>query len=179
MVLWFLSENILGRMTRVKSGETKSQDKYSLIVVQIAVMTGMFLGIFCGLNKFGVLSLDPIITATWGLIFLIAGIVFRWTAILTLRKYFSVYVRIREDHKVVKNGLYKYLRHPSYTGSLISFFGLGLYFRSIWSILFLMVPLFLAYLYRMNCEEKALIQALGNEYIEYTKSTKRLIPWVY
>jgi protein-S-isoprenylcysteine O-methyltransferase Ste14 len=42
-----------------------------------------------------------------------------------------------------------------------------------------MVPSFAALLYRIHVEEKALCDAFGEEYQEYSRITKRLIPGVY
>ena len=111
--LWFVSEIILGQITKIKSGESKSQDKYSLIVVILTLSIGLYYAIFFTKRNMGILPINPYITAISGLFFILAGIVIRWSAILTLRKYFSVHVRIREDHKVIQSGLYKYIRHPA------------------------------------------------------------------
>ncbi len=69
---------------------------------------------------------------------MIAGIIIRWTAIYTLDKYFTGTVLIKEDHRLIRNGLYKYLRHPAYTGALMAHLGLGLSFAN-WVSLFLSV----------------------------------------
>lgn len=177
--IWFIAEQVLSFKTRDKSAQAKSLDKYSLQAVMITIFVCMFLAVFLSENKIGDMPYNHDTLRIAGMVLIVAGMIFRWTAILTLRKYFSVYVRIRDDHKVIKNGLYRYIRHPSYTGGLISYFGIGLYFCSWLSVLVMIVPLFLAYLYRIRQEEKTLIQALGNDYIEYAKSTKRLIPGIY
>jgi protein-S-isoprenylcysteine O-methyltransferase Ste14 len=179
VALWVLAENILSYKTRVKRGQSKTQDGYSLQVVLIVSYISSFSAVYFGIKRIGMIPMDRYLSAAMGIFFILLGIIIRWTAIFTLRKYFSVYVRIREDHKVIKNGLYRYIRHPSYTGGLITYFGIGLYFCSWLSILVMIVPLFLAYLYRIHFEEKALTQALGNDYIVYAKSTKRLIPGIY
>jgi protein-S-isoprenylcysteine O-methyltransferase Ste14 len=110
---------------------------------------------------------------------MLLGLIIRWTAILTLRKYFTVDVSILEDHKIVKKGIYKYIRHPSYAGSLVSFLGLGLAFSNWLSSVVIIVPILTAFIYRIQVEEKALIQAFGEEYLDYSNTTKRLIPKIY
>ncbi len=47
------------------------------------------------------------------------------------------------------------------------------------SIVIIFVPDLAASLYRISIEEDALLENFGNEYFEYAKSTKRLIPKVY
>lgn len=80
---------------------------------------------------------------------------------------------------MVQSGPYRLIRHPSYLGGLISMLGLGLALGS-WAAVALVVGLPLAgYLYRMQVEEQALVEGIGEPYREYMRHTKRLIPFVY
>jgi len=88
-------------------------------------------------------------------------------------------VSISAEHKLIDAGPYRYVRHPSYTGALLAFLGLGFCFGNWLSILFLTVPIIGAFLWRIRIEESALTKALGNDYRAYMERTKRLIPWVY
>ncbi|TMI26766.1 isoprenylcysteine carboxylmethyltransferase family protein [Candidatus Bathyarchaeota archaeon] len=83
-----------------------------------------------------------------------------------------------EDHKVVNKGPYRLVRHPSYTGALITFIGLGLAVQSWGALLVLMVFFGMAYGYRIRIEEGALVSELGQDYMNYVKQTKRLIPYL-
>ena len=95
-----------------------------------------------------------------------------------LGKFFSAVVGIQKDQQVIEKGLYKYVRHPSYTGALIIFIGLGLALQSWAAVITLTLLFIIAYGYRIYVEEKALISELGEPYIEYKKRTKRLIPYM-
>jgi protein-S-isoprenylcysteine O-methyltransferase Ste14 len=75
--------------------------------------------------------------------------------------------------------MYRFVRHPAYAGSLISFLGLGHYFSNYLSILVISVPICVAFLHRVHIEEEALIHAFGSEYLDYCASTKRFIPGIY
>lgn len=86
---------------------------------------------------------------------------------------------VEKNQKIIQKGLYKFLRHPSYTGSLLSFLGLGLSFSNWLSTIIIFVPIFFVFTYRIKIEEKALINNFGDKYINYSKSTKRLIPLIY
>ena len=76
------------------------------------------------------------------------------------------------------NGPYKLIRHPSYTGGLLILIGLGLALQSWGAVLITLLILSLAYGYRIHVEEKLLVTELGDEYIDYMKRTKRLIPYI-
>jgi protein-S-isoprenylcysteine O-methyltransferase Ste14 len=110
---------------------------------------------------------------------LLAGVSVRWTAIYTLGKYFTGVVMIKEDHRIIQRGLYKYLRHPAYTGTLVGHLGFGLSFSNWFSLALSSIPYLIAALYRMRVEEQALKDSFGEEYLGYAKRTKRLIPKVY
>jgi protein-S-isoprenylcysteine O-methyltransferase len=80
---------------------------------------------------------------------------------------------------VVDSGPYRLVRHPSYSGSLIAFLGLGICSENYLSLLVLLLPVTLAFLRRISIEEAALNEALGSDYKAYTARTRRLIPWIY
>jgi protein-S-isoprenylcysteine O-methyltransferase len=114
-----------------------------------------------------------------GVALLVAGVAVRWSAIRALGKFFTGVVLIREDHRLLRAGLYRHVRHPSYTGSLVAHLGLGLSFANWFSLAFSTVPFVLAASYRIRVEERALREAFGAEYDAYARETKRLIPWVF
>jgi len=114
-----------------------------------------------------------------GFTLMLSGICIRCLAIHTLGRYFTRIVTVVDDHRIIRNGLYQHLRHPSYTGYLLGCLGFGLAFSNWLSTLIAFVPVTLAVLYRIRVEEHALLRGVGKEYFEYASSTKRLIPWVY
>lgn len=78
-----------------------------------------------------------------------------------------------------KVGIYKYVRHPAYTGSLLSFYGFGISLNNWVSLLVVVIPVTAAFLYRMRVEEAMLSASMGAVYDEYKKQTYRLIPGIY
>ena len=76
-------------------------------------------------------------------------------------------------------GPYRYVRHPSYTGALTIFVGLGLALQSWGAVLALLLIFAVVWGYRIHVEEGVLISQLGEAYVSYARRTKRLIPYVF
>ena len=114
-----------------------------------------------------------------GVALIVIGIIVRAIAIATLWRYFTVDVSIREGHELVDRGLYRVIRHPSYTGSLLSFFGLGFAFRNWISVAIIAAATILGFSYRIAVEESALVEHFGDRYRDYMQRSKRLIPGIY
>jgi len=113
-----------------------------------------------------------------GVVLMVLGIVLRQWSMAVLGSFFSGTVGIQEGQKIVEMGPYRLVRHPAYTGALLILMGLGLALQS-WGAILLLVLLFgLAFGYRIYVEERVLVSELDDEYVKYTKRTKRLIPYI-
>lgn len=176
--LWVISEILLGRLLRSSQTDKAQADKQSLRIIWITIMIALPLAHFLSLQLNWAISSLPDVHRI-GLVLIVAGMVFRGIAIYTLGKYFTVDVAIRSDHKIVSRGLYRYLRHPSYLGVLVSFLGNALAFNSWAAVLIGFVPVLTVFLYRIKIEEALLVSNFGEEYLSYKKETWRLIPFIY
>jgi len=80
---------------------------------------------------------------------------------------------------VIEAGPYRFIRHPSYTGFLITLLGFGLSLTNNWlSLLVIMGCALIGFIYRIYVEERVLQAHLGQPYQEYMQRTKRLIPFL-
>jgi protein-S-isoprenylcysteine O-methyltransferase Ste14 len=107
------------------------------------------------------------------------GLLLRWWSFVSLGKYFTVTVRTSEDQPVVQRGPYRVLRHPSYTGLLLTFTGGGLIVNNWVSAAGAVGVLLIALIYRLRIEEHALNDALGDRYQRFAADRARLIPYVW
>jgi protein-S-isoprenylcysteine O-methyltransferase len=114
-----------------------------------------------------------------GLLLFAGGLLLRWASIVHLGRFFTVDVAIAADHRLVESGPYRYLRHPSYSGALVAFAGLGICMANWLSLLALTVPVTWAFLRRIRVEETALRGAFGAAWDAYAGRTWRLLPFVY
>jgi protein-S-isoprenylcysteine O-methyltransferase Ste14 len=108
-----------------------------------------------------------------------AGAALRWWAIATLGRFFQLTVVVQEGQSVVDRGPYKVLRHPSYTGALLIFLGIGFACDNALSVLACLVLPGVAFLRRIHVEEAVLTRELGEPYRAYARRTRRLIPGVW
>ncbi|MDI6791702.1 MAG: isoprenylcysteine carboxylmethyltransferase family protein [bacterium] len=112
----------------------------------------------------------------FGLILYLAGIGGREWAIKSLSEYWSADIRIREDHHLIKEGPYRYVRHPNLVCLLLEVNGLCLIPNAYYSLIFLWTVFLFSILFRIHLEEKALIEKFGQEYLDYKKEVPALIP---
>jgi len=179
IILWVLSEVLLTIFVRAQRGVARSQDRVSFIILYGGIFLGVALAILLKSQKWAAINLNFYLLNAFALALLLAGIVVRATAILTLGRFFTTNLAVQTGQRVVRQGLYRWMRHPSYTGGLISFMGLGVAFANWLSLVALLIVIIGSYIHRMNVEEKVLIASLGEEYLDYSRHTKRLIPGVY
>ena len=177
---------MVGLEERVKSNIlelTKTiKEDWTALLFLATVITGFIVAI---LDFIFLQNLKFQVFALAGLFVLLIGGYFRTKARFELKKKagFGSLVstgrlQIVENHQLVKDGLYKHIRHPVYLGETLRTFGLVIIFSSIYGILLIAVAtIFL--LFRMRIEEKMLIEAFGEEYKEYQRNTKRIIPYIY
>lgn len=179
-VLWALSEVVLIVFTCRNLRKASPRDRGSRILLWCVIGAG----IAAGTVVQAVVSTARIrIPEPWllgvSLLLLVGGLVIRWTAILTLGRFFTTSVAIHQDHRLVRAGLFRLVRHPSYSGLLLLILGMGLSFGNWLSFAVIVVSFLAALLYRIQVEEAALVEALGQDYIEYCKTTKRLLPGIF
>src|SRR5262249_28759882 len=95
-----------------------------------------------------------------------------------LGRRFSGLVAIQPGHRLVTDGVYGVIRHPSYLGLLVLSLGWALAFRSAVGVLLvaLTIPPLVA---RIRAEEALLRAQFGDEYEAYRARTSRLIPGLY
>jgi protein-S-isoprenylcysteine O-methyltransferase Ste14 len=176
---WFASEIAILVVTRTRVGGGKIQDRGSLWILWVVFGVSITFGAWFGETHTHTIFGGAHWVRQLSLVVLVVALVLRWTAILSLGKSFSANVAIRETQTVHKTGLFRFVRHPSYLGLLLIFVARGLYTRNWIGFGIVLVPSAVALMYRIHVEEIALRQAFGEDYVAYSRRTKRLVPWVY
>ncbi len=164
---------------RRSEGWATSQDAYSKLVLMLSQVVGMNIAFAIALTvPFGALPY-PVLFFWVGVVALIAGGLLRVHCRRTLGSNFTGAVIVRADHAVIERGAYRYVRHPSYTGALVMFFGIGAALANWISLATLLVLVVIAFFYRVNVEERALVAVVGDPYRHYMQRTKRFLPFLY
>lgn len=114
-----------------------------------------------------------------GLAIVILGIALRQWAVLALGAFFTVQVQVHGGQTVVDTGPYRLVRHPSYAAILVSFTGIGVALENWLSLIVILVVPTIGLVVRIRVEERALLDALGEPYREFSRSRARLIPKVW
>jgi protein-S-isoprenylcysteine O-methyltransferase Ste14 len=176
--IWIISElfgAVLIPRLRQRGATRVRRDRGSGALVILTVFLSISIAFSFGYAGVGML---PDWAYYLGVFLMLLGVLVRQYAIAILGRFFSLTVQIVEDHKVVEKGPYRFVRHPSYAGVLITFIGLGLAVQSLGALLLLLVVFGVSFGYRMYVEERTLLSELGQDYASYMKRTKRLIPFL-
>lgn len=176
--LYGVSEIVLA-FTRRSGSRGDSPDRHSLALLWVVIAISILLSILIAQSHHvGTLPHRRLLYFA-GLFLFVGGIILRWYSIIHLGRFFTVDVAIAKEHRVIDSGPYHFVRHPSYTGALVAFIGFGLCLGNWLSILLLTLPITAAFFWRIRIEERALVDALGDDYLAYMRRTPRLIPFVY
>jgi len=176
--VWVASEIFgAGLVPRLRQrGATRvKRDRGSRALITVSIFISVLIAFYFGYGGVGAL---PDWIFYMGIFLMFSGVMVRQYAIAILGRFFSLSVQLSEDHKVVDKGPYRLVRHPSYTGILITFAGLGLAVQSLGALLVLLLFFGISFGYRMYVEERTLLSGLGQDYASYMKRTKRLIPFI-
>lgn len=113
-----------------------------------------------------------------GMILLLGGVLLRAASVWTLKRVFTMNVQTSADQPLITTGPYRFVRNPSYTGSILSLLGIAFCLRSAFAPLAVLVLCAVCYGLRIRKEEKMLEKQFGGAFIAYKQRTWRLVPWI-
>lgn len=175
---FFLSELALLIMKRSGGGSSpRKGERFSLVLLWIAIPGSLTAAFFLGHH--GDWTIYHWARALAGISLFVAGVVLRWKAILQLKHFFTVDVALSAGHQLITTGLYRRVRHPSYSGLLLMMTGLGLAMNDSFSFMAAVLPFLIALLYRIRVEERMMEKEFGEHYRVYAGRTARLFPGLF
>ncbi|KAF8592398.1 protein-s-isoprenylcysteine O-methyltransferase [Ramaria rubella] len=115
-----------------------------------------------------------------GIVLTLVGQVLRSSAMIHASTNFSHPVAYAKQpgHQLVTDGIYGWLRHPSYTGFFYWAIGTQLVLQNPICFVLYSIILWRFFYYRIRSEERALIQFFGDDYVTYRRKVGTLIPFI-
>jgi len=166
----------LGRLRNPGGAALRDRGTYFAIVA--GVWVGILLNFtFAFAASFATITFHRHVLFSIGLALMAAGILLRQYAMAVLGRSHTMRVTTRPGQEVIESGPYRWIRHPSYAGSLLSMAGI-LLCSTNWLSLACFVSVAAGYPFRIRVEEQALAAELGEPYRNYMRRTKRLIPYL-
>lgn len=178
LLAWFGSEAYFNLRSRRRAGATATvgrRDRRSFEVLILAIFASVFSTDGFVINRVGDF---PFSTFWLGVAVFVVGIGFRAWAIRSLGRFFTLHVEVRADQRIVQEGPYRWIRHPAYTGALLSLLGYPILLSSAWGLVVVAGIAAVAFGYRIRVEERALLARFGEAYRSYERRTWRLIPYL-
>ena len=181
-LIWLVPE-ALGMRPQMAKASRKSasiQDRSSLVILITLQWVGLALSFWLGWSfTTGAIAWQRTTFFLLGILLIIIGVAWRWYAIWTLGRYFTRDVAVSAEQQIIQSGPYRLIRHPAYSGTFITMLGVGLAMTNWASLVALLICVFIGHFYRVKVEERALILAIGQPYIDYMQHTRRFIPLVF
>lgn len=177
----FLLSEVRVRLRSDRNREGSRLDRMSMRVVQATALGGVAGAVLLTRRAPGAAVPGDARWAVFvvGLALMCAGIAIRQWAVSTLGRFFTTDVRVQSGQTVVDRGPYRWVQHPSYTGLILTFLGLGLALGNWAALAVIAVVPTLGLVYRIRVEEDALLDGLGEPYRRFAASRARLFPGVW
>jgi protein-S-isoprenylcysteine O-methyltransferase Ste14 len=150
----------------------------------LVVIASIYAGLGAGFELAEKVQSAAIVDARWllfvvGMVLMCAGIVIRQWAVALLGELFTIDVRVHPGQRVVERGPYRWVRHPSYTGLIMTFVGIGLALGNWAALLVLAVLPTAGLVVRIRFEERALLAGLGEPYRRFAAGRPHVFPGVW
>jgi protein-S-isoprenylcysteine O-methyltransferase Ste14 len=178
--VWVLGELWIRVRSHLNRRGSRPVDQGSMLVVIALAAAGVGGAFVLAANVHGA----AIAHARWllfvvGIALMVSGIAIRQWAVAVLGRFFTIDVRVQPGQAVVDRGPYRWVRHPSYTGLIMTFVGIGLALGNWAALAVVAVVPAAGLLVRIRVEERALLESLGEPYRRFAASRPHLFPGVW
>jgi protein-S-isoprenylcysteine O-methyltransferase Ste14 len=171
---WFMPKNNLSDGVK---DESVTRQKVVFVVNIIFYLIMFTLLPYCDRHNLWQIQADNSLRYL-GVVIFVIGLIFSAWGPLHLGQQSSYTLTIQQDHKLITDGPFRYIRHPRYLGLSLWILGVSLIYLSIVGLVITTVVTFLLTL-RIDDEENLLQQQFGQEWQKYCQQTKRIIPLIY
>ena len=156
------------------------KNKSELIFILITKLFGIIIPIISYFHpKLKKYNLDNSKSKYVGIIFMLSVFILLIHIHNKLSKMYSMELKMNENHKLITDGIYKFIRHPTYLCSLLFLIGQQMIIPNKIGIISSVISYSMLLFIRIPKEEKMLVEYFGDEYKNYMKNTKKIIPNLY
>ena len=176
-IIWFCIQVYYGKQSAVNKVKEKVRPGFESFLVGlhfIGMTIPLLVVLTPFLDSFAIPLPEPV-----RFIFLIIFAFNIWLFVVAHRDLgmnWSAILEIREGHRLVRTGIYRYIRHPIYTHFWIWVIAQGIVLANALVLVFGIIAWGILYFFRVPKEEEMLIAEFGDEYRNYMKVTGRVIP---
>ena len=156
-------------------GPRRRQHASSARSIAVGIGLVLVVGIAIGYSRLG--ALPGWVFYPGEVLFVVGAALTGWSYTI-LGRHVSPHVEVLPEHRVIKSGPYRYIRHPGYLGQIVALLGFGLAVQSWLAELTILVTVIGLFGYRIRVEEEFLVSELGDDYVDYMKGTRRIIPFI-
>jgi protein-S-isoprenylcysteine O-methyltransferase Ste14 len=114
-----------------------------------------------------------------GIACLVAGLWLLHRSHADLGTNWSITLEIREDHRLITDGVYRSVRHPMYTAFFLHSVGQALVLPNWVAGPSYLIAFAILFALRVHTEERMMIETFGDAYLAYMAKTKRLVPGIW
>jgi protein-S-isoprenylcysteine O-methyltransferase Ste14 len=176
--LWMLL-GAVWLLLRFGTKRAKQRETPAEFALHVLPVIGGFWLLFARSGNWGWLNwrLTPYLPPVWtaGLLVTLAGVGMAIWARLTLGSNWSSAVTLKNDHVLIRNGLYRWIRHPIYTGILLGMIGSAMIRGHLRGWIGLVVVL-AAFYFKARREERFLREEFGAGFDEHSQRTGMFLP---
>jgi protein-S-isoprenylcysteine O-methyltransferase Ste14 len=160
--------------------EEVSEDRSSTLDTVLLALNGvgMIIPIFYVFSSWFDFADYPLPTwLSWMGVILFAGAaVLLWATHRAMGRNWTPTLGLREDHALVTDGVFHYIRHPMYAAHLLWAVAQPLILTNWIAGFSFLIPQIAQLWLRIGAEEEMMLEEFGEYYREYMKRTGRLIP---
>lgn len=181
MVGWYVIRFRYARRSRRTPVARSARGRLETVLLTIS-LTGLgivpFVYVAIGFPAFADYAFRP--TLAWlGLVFAIASLVMFRLTHRALGRNWSISLELRQNHRLITEGVYRHMRHPMYTAFWLWAVAQALLLPNWFAGLAGIVGFGALFFGRIAREERMMMESFGDEYRAYMQRTYRIIPGVY
>jgi len=175
LLIWVIIEY---RIIMKQDKRPKKKDRKAIALFAFLIVLFSLSSIIMFESNLGHLEVEYHYFLWVGILIIIVGNIIRQYSMHIMGSSYVATLQVQDKPKLIKAGPFKLVRHPCYTGFMVSLWGLGIASLNWLFLLLIMLFSLIVFLIQIRIEERELEAFFGEEYKEYKKITKKILPYI-